>query len=81
MAKPNKNIDIKDLTKKLFQKSQELTFFIVGVLIVIIIIWYIVSNISFLVTGFNKAFNIDIDKNNNNIHFNIEQAKEALREE
>ncbi|PIR04611.1 MAG: hypothetical protein COV57_03450 [Candidatus Liptonbacteria bacterium CG11_big_fil_rev_8_21_14_0_20_35_14] len=81
MAKLNSNINIKDLFQKLFKKSQELTFFIFGFLILIIIIWYVVSNISFLVTGFNKAFNIDIQKNQNNLEFNIEGAKNTLRED
>jgi len=60
------------------ENSRELTFSILGALMFIVIIWYLISDISFLVDSFNSAFNPKIEHSSSQSSFHLDEAQEVL---
>jgi len=78
--RPKKSISVGDLFKKLTRPGSELTFLLSGVLIFIVVVWYLISNIGFLVTDFNDAFNFNVKNQGKSNIYDIEGARQVLKE-
>lgn len=63
----------------IFKDKRELTFLILGVLMLIIVLWYLISSINFLVDSFNSAFNLNIKSASSSSQFNLNGAEEVLK--
>lgn len=64
------------------RQSIGLIFVILGVLIFFFIVWYLISNLSFLVKSFNNAFNVDISGSSSaGDTFDLEAARRVIEED
>lgn len=72
--------NIKNGFLAIFKDKRELTFLLLGVLMLFVLVWYLVSNISFLVDSFNTAFNLSIKSSTASEKFNLNEAEEVLKQ-
>ena len=60
------------------RSRREITFLSAGFLLLLVLIWYLWSHLSFLVDGFNAAFNLDISENSARGAFDLNDAARLL---
>ncbi len=65
--------------KDLIHNRRELTFFLSGILISIVVIWYLFDNINFLVGSFNSALDVKIGSQSQEVKFDLEGANQLLK--
>ena len=61
---------------KFFHNKKELLFWLIGITIFVLIIFYVSSSVSFLAVKDSKAFGGDLSKSEKIVKFNLDKAKQ-----
>jgi hypothetical protein len=64
---------------KFFHNKKELIFWIIGITIFALIIFYVSRSMSFLANRASKAFGGDLSKSEEIVKFNLDKAKQLKR--
>jgi len=65
--------------ERFFHNKKELLFWLIGITIFILIIFYVSRSVSFLASKASKAFGGDLSKSEEIVRFNLDKAKQLKR--
>ena len=69
---------LKEWWQAMSSNKNELTFSSVGVLMLLVIVFYLINNISFLAGSFSQSFNVKVDQGHAGSTFRLDEAKSFL---